>query len=62
MKGNRDTVPAALKSYRSKLSSYKADEYLDKGNVKHKVKYQQVWLLNQEGKISFMEQFDRDLK
>jgi hypothetical protein len=38
------------------------DDYTDKDNVKHKVKYQQVWLLNKEGKISFMEQFDRDLK
>ncbi|MFZ1675629.1 MAG: hypothetical protein WAT91_00070 [Saprospiraceae bacterium] len=38
------------------------DEYTDKDNVKHRVKYQQVWLLNKEGKISFMEQFDRDLK
>ena len=38
------------------------DEYTDKDNVKHRIKYQQVWLLNKEGKISFMEQFDRDLK
>jgi len=37
------------------------DEYIDKDNVKHKVKYQQVWLLNKEGKVNFMEQFDRDL-
>jgi hypothetical protein len=37
------------------------DEYTDKDNVMHRVKYQQVWLLNKEGKISFMEQFDRDL-
>ena len=38
------------------------DEYTDKNNVKHRVKYQQVWLLNKEGKISFMEQFDRDIE
>ncbi len=38
------------------------DEYMDKDNVKHRVKYQQVWLLNKEGKIRFMEQFDRDLE
>ena len=38
------------------------DEYTDKDNVKHKVKCQQVWGLNKEGKINFMEQFDRDLK
>jgi hypothetical protein len=38
------------------------DEYTDKDNVKHRIKYQQVWLLNKEGKISFMEQFDRDLE
>lgn len=37
------------------------DEYTDKDNVRHRVKYQQVWLVNKEGKISFMEQFDRDL-
>ncbi|GAB4042973.1 hypothetical protein [Spirosoma litoris] len=38
------------------------DRYTDKDNSKHAVKYQQVWLVNKEGKISFMEQFDRDLK
>jgi len=37
------------------------DEFTDKDNVKHKVKYQQVWLINKEGKVNFMEQFDRDL-
>lgn len=38
------------------------DEYIDKDNVKHKIKYQQVWGLNKEGKVNFMEQFDRVLK
>ena len=38
------------------------DKYTGKDNVEHSVKYQQVWLINKEGKISFMEQFDRDLK
>ncbi|MEO5571644.1 MAG: hypothetical protein ABIT08_04845 [Bacteroidia bacterium] len=38
------------------------DEYMDKDTIKHKVKYQQVWGLNKEGKVYFMEQFDRDLK
>jgi hypothetical protein len=38
------------------------DEYTNKDNVKHRVKYQQVWLLNKEGKISYMEQFDRNIE
>ena len=85
IKGSRDSVLSALKSYRNSFKSFKTeldvvisvkstdkgddwvlvwaiDDYTDKDNVKHKVKYQQVWLLNKEGKISFMEQFDRDLK
>ena len=85
IKGSRDSVLSALKSYRNSFTSFKTeldvvmsvkstdkgddwvlvwaiDDYTDKDNVKHKVKYQQVWLLNKEGKISFMEQFDRDLK
>jgi hypothetical protein len=85
IKGNRDSVLSALKSYRNSFNSFKTeldvvmsvkstdkgddwvlvwaiDDYTDKDNVKHKVKYQQVWLINKDGKISFMEQFDRDLK
>ena len=38
------------------------DEYVGKDGVMHKIKYQQVWLVNKEGKISFMEQFNRDLE
>ncbi len=84
IKGNRDTVFSALKSYRNSLASLKTeldvvmsvkstdkgddwvlvwavDEYTDKENRKHRMKYQQVWLINKEGKISYMEQFDRNL-
>lgn len=44
------------------LLKWAIDEYTDKENLKHKIKYQQVWGLNKEGKVNFMEQFDRDFK
>ncbi len=37
------------------------DKYTDKNQVKHAVKYQQVWGLNIEGKVYLVEQFDLDL-
>lgn len=34
----------------------------DKMKVAHTFKYQQVWALNKEGKVEFMEQYVRNLK